>query len=134
MSKASVSKPDGRNERVNKGKEAVIQAILEMVVEGKINLTVAEISARAGISQRTFARYFSTIGELMTVFYEYFWPVFQDLVVMDAPDEPLKERVIKILNVRIQLVQTFGELNKSVEEHLNDWDITKKSLKVVTRY
>ena len=58
MSAASIHKLDGRHERVRKGKEAAINAIIELVTEGRVNLTASDIAARAGISERTFTRLF----------------------------------------------------------------------------
>ena len=45
MSGATIHKLDGRHERVRKGKESVINAIIELVTEGRVNLTAADIAA-----------------------------------------------------------------------------------------
>ena len=46
-------KKDGRHERVERGKRAVYEALVELFGEGRYNPPVAEVAARAGVSERT---------------------------------------------------------------------------------
>ena len=89
MGGATIHKLDGRHERVRKGKEAAINAIIAMVAEGRVNLTTADIAARAGIYERTFTRYFDSIGDLIELSLQQIEPHIKHMLTLEVPSGDL---------------------------------------------
>lgn len=55
---------DGRNARRERGRQAVIDAVVDLLGEGHVPPSTAEVTERAGVSEATFFRYFETIDDL----------------------------------------------------------------------
>ena len=126
MSGATIHKLDGRHERVRKGKESVINAIIELVTEGRVNLTAADIAARAGISERTFTRYFESLGELIGLSFDQIQPHVQPLLTLEVPDADLLTRLTRIVELRLTLIRKYGPLVDAVEYLSSNWAIAKE--------
>jgi len=134
MSAASIHKLDGRHERVRKGKEAAINAIIELVTEGRVNLTASDIAARAGISERTFTRYFDSLGELISVSYQQIQPHVEHLISLEVPDADLQIRLKALLDLRLKLIRTYGPLVEAVEQLSSNWAIAKDVIRERDRF
>jgi len=65
MSDTNDEKKDGRHERVERGKRAVYEALVELFNEGRYNPPIAEVAERAGVSEGTLFRYFGSFNELI---------------------------------------------------------------------
>lgn len=126
MSPASIHKLDGRHERVRKGKEAAINAIIELVTEGRVNLTAADIAARAGISERTFTRYFDSLGELISVSYQQIQPHVEHMITLEVPPGDLQSRIKSLVNLRLSLIRTYGPLVDAVDQLSSNWAVAKE--------
>ena len=126
MGEATIHKFDGRHDRVRKGKEAVIDAIIAMVTEGRVNLTAADISARAGISERTFTRYFESMGELIALSYEQIQPHVEPLLTLEVPDADLLTRLTRLVDLRLTLIRKYGPLVDAVEHLSSNWAIAQE--------
>lgn len=59
-----VDEVDGRSKRRIRNREAVIQALIDLVGEGHLVPTVSEIAKRAGVSDRSLFRYFVDLRDL----------------------------------------------------------------------
>jgi AcrR family transcriptional regulator len=129
MSGASIHKLDGRHERVRKGKEAAINAIIDLVTEGRVNLTAADISARAGISERTFTRYFESLGELISVSYQQIQPHVEHMLTLDVPMGDLPSRLKTLVGLRVSLIRTYGPLVEAVDQLSSNWAVAKEVMR-----
>jgi len=125
MSGATIHKLDGRHERVRKGKEAAINAIIAMVAEGRVNLTAADISARAGISERTFTRYFDSIGDLIELSLQQIEPHIKHMLTLEVPSGDLSSRIKTLINLRVSLIRTYGPLVEAVDQLSSNWAVAK---------
>jgi AcrR family transcriptional regulator len=125
MSGATIHKLDGRHERVRKGKEAAINAIIAMVAEGRVNLTAADISARAGISERTFTRYFDSIGDLIELSLQQIEPHIKHMLTLEVPSGDLSSRIKTLINLRLSLIRTYGPLVEAVDQLSSNWAVAK---------
>lgn len=121
MGEATIHKLDGRHDRVRKGKEAVVSAIIELVGEGRVNLTAADISARAGISERTFTRYFESLGDLISTSYRQIQPHVEHLMTLQVPSGDLDARLEKFVELRVSLIRKYGPLIDAVEKLSGNW-------------
>ncbi|MFT7646784.1 MAG: AcrR family transcriptional regulator [Candidatus Poriferisodalaceae bacterium] len=55
---------DGRHARRERGRQAVVEALIELVFEGHIPPAVGAVAERAGVSVASIFRYFDTIEDL----------------------------------------------------------------------
>lgn len=62
---AGVRKVDGRSVRRDRNRDAVIDAFLDLVREGRLRPSVAEIAARSAVSHRSVFRYFTETDALI---------------------------------------------------------------------
>lgn len=125
MSGATIHKLDGRHERVRKGKEAAINAIIAMVAEGRVNLTAADIAARAGISERTFTRYFDSIGDLIELSLQQIEPHIKHMLTLEVPSGDLSSRIKTLINLRVSLIRMYGPLVEAVDQLSSNWAVAK---------
>jgi len=65
------SKPDGRRERTKHTHAAIVVALTELLDEGRIEPTAAEIAERAGVALRSIGQHFSSREELLLAVAEY---------------------------------------------------------------
>lgn len=54
---------DGRHLRRLRNRESVLDALISLIEEGHVNPSVADVAARAGVSQRSFFRYFDDVAD-----------------------------------------------------------------------
>ena len=125
MNEATIHKLDGRHDRVRKGKEAVINAIIAMVAEGRVNLTAADIADRAGISERTFTRYFDSIGDLIELSLQQIEPHIKHMLTLEVPSGDLSSRIKTLINLRVSLIRTYGPLVEAVDQLSSNWAVAK---------
>jgi hypothetical protein len=119
MSGATIHKLDGRHERVRKGKEAAINAIIAMVAEGRVNLTTADIS------ERTFTRYFDSIGDLIELSLQQIEPHIKHMLTLEVPSGDLSSRIKTLINLRVSLIRTYGPLVEAVDQLSSNWAVAK---------
>ena len=125
MNGGTIHKLDGRHERVRKGKEAAINAIIAMVAEGRVNLTAADIAARAGISERTFTRYFDSIGDLIELSLQQIEPHIKHMLTLEVPSGDLSSRIKTLINLRVSLIRMYGPLVEAVDQLSSNWAVAK---------
>ena len=106
---------DGRRERVRLGKAKVVEASIELIVEGHRNFTVQQIAERAGLSERTVLRYFETYNELIDEGVRQMHARVAHLFTTDAPDGPLPERVRRLVSMRLEFIRTYDPIIASMK-------------------
>ena len=62
---------DGRRARSVRGRTAVIDAVLELLHEGNLRLSVDDVARRAGVSPASVFRYFENLDELHRLAFEH---------------------------------------------------------------
>jgi AcrR family transcriptional regulator len=129
MSSATIHKLDGRHERVRKGKEAAINAIIAMVAEGRVNLTATDIAARAGISERTFTRYFDSIGDLIELSLQQIEPHIKHMLTLEVPSGDLSSRIKTLVSLRVSLIRKYGPLVEAVDQLSSNWAVAKEVMR-----
>jgi AcrR family transcriptional regulator len=65
MSEAEQGAPDGRTARRDRNREAVLDAVLDLFVDGSMAPAPAEVAARSGVSLRSVYRYFEDMDALV---------------------------------------------------------------------
>lgn len=59
-----VTNPDGRKQRSERSRLAIVDAMLDLIMGGKMEPSAAEIAVRAGVSARTVFRHFEEMDSL----------------------------------------------------------------------
>lgn len=59
-----VRQPDGRKQRSERSRLAIVDAMLDIIMDGKMEPSAAEIAERAGVSARTVFRHFEEMDSL----------------------------------------------------------------------
>jgi AcrR family transcriptional regulator len=63
--RGGAEKVDGRRERSKRTRTAIVAALTELLDEGRIEPTAADIAKRAGVAVRSIAQHFATREELL---------------------------------------------------------------------
>lgn len=61
------AQPDGRRQRTERSRSAIVKAALDLINEGQLIPTAQQIAERAGVGIRTFFRHFEDMSQLSKV-------------------------------------------------------------------
>jgi AcrR family transcriptional regulator len=99
---------DGRHARRERGQRAVINAMFELLQEGRLSPSVEEVGARAGVSVATIFRNHGNVDELarhaVALFEERFGKLFQ---IPQIGEGSLGERIACFCDARLDLYETI---------------------------
>lgn len=105
---------DGRRMRTERGRAAVVDALIDSVNEGQ-HPTVAQIAERAGVSERTVFRYFPDREAMYTAAAIEIFPIVSHCLTLHPPDESFDLRLRRLVELRVELAQVGGKLAQWVE-------------------
>jgi AcrR family transcriptional regulator len=106
-------KPDGRQLRRSRNRDAVVEALLDLYRDGNLRPSTEEIAARSGLSPRSLFRYFDDVDDLARTAMQRQLSKARDLVDIDAePGDPFDARVRALVHQRLHL---FGVVGNSAE-------------------
>lgn len=104
---------DGRNQRRDRNRDAVVTALLELYREGESGPSAEQIAQRAGISVRSLFRYFDDVDALVRTAIARQQHHLAPLYALDAPpDLPVGERIERFVAARVRLLQGMGEVGR----------------------
>ncbi|MGA0916288.1 MAG: TetR/AcrR family transcriptional regulator [Ilumatobacteraceae bacterium] len=100
---------DGRRQRTERGRAAVIDAMFDLIVEGHLPPAVDQVARRAGVSIATIFRYFGTLDDLQQETVARFVERFDHLLEIDRPGEGSATSLVRrFVDSRITLFSTVG--------------------------
>lgn len=117
----SEQKKDGRHERVERGKRAVFEALAGLFAEGRYNPPIAEVAARAGVSERTLFRYFGSYNEIIAGMVGYWYPRVEHYLNAAPPAGDLATRIRALVELRIEFSQKQGVVTRTSEALAHEW-------------
>jgi AcrR family transcriptional regulator len=91
---------DGRRLRSERSKQAIIDAVADMIDEGNLIPTAQQASDRAGVGIRTVFRHFNDMETLFTIADEQRRAYFENLFKGGDRSGTLVERIEKIVDFR----------------------------------
>ena len=94
---------DGRRERGNRNKAAVVAALLDLYAQGEIQPPAARIAEIAKVSERSVFRYFDDMEDLSAFAVELQWSRVKDLYENLVADGNFSERLAAIVEQRLHL-------------------------------
>lgn len=105
--------PDGRNQRRDRNRGAVVEALLGLYREGNVGPSAEQIAERAGISARSVFRYFDDADTMVRAAIARQQAHLAPLYAVDAsPGMPLPERVERFVAARVRLLEGMGEVGR----------------------
>ena len=117
----TAEKKDGRHERVERGKRAVFEALAELFSEGRYNPPVAEVAARAGVSERTLFRYFDSFNDVIAGMIGYVYPRVAHYFTADPPEGDLRTRLLALAELRVEFSEKQGVITRTSEALAHEW-------------
>ena len=114
-------KKDGRHERVERGKRAVYEALVELFGEGRYNPPVAEVAARAGVSERTLFRYFGSFNDVVAGMIGYLYPQIEHYFTAAPPRGDLPSRLLALAELRVEFSEKHGIVTRTSEALAHEW-------------
>ncbi|MFM9036129.1 MAG: TetR/AcrR family transcriptional regulator [Actinomycetota bacterium] len=94
---------DGRRERGNRNKAAVVQALLELYEAGEIQPSAARIAEVAGVSERSVFRYFDDMEDLAATAIDMQWERVRHLYEGLDSSGNLENRIEALVEHRMRL-------------------------------
>jgi AcrR family transcriptional regulator len=105
--------PDGRNQRRDRNRDTVVEALLGLYREGNPGPSAEQIAERAGISARSVFRYFDDADAMVRAAIARQQAHLAPLYALDAsPDMPLPERVERFISARVRLLEGMGDVGR----------------------
>lgn len=112
---------DGRRLRVERGKQAVYEALIDLFAEGRHNPPIADVAERSGISERTIFRYFGSFNEIIAGMVGYIYPRVEPYFVAEPPRGDLFERLLALAELRIEFADHHGVVSRTTELLACQW-------------
>lgn len=117
---AEAAHMDGRRARRDRNREAVVDAYLDLVNEGQLEPSVAEVADRSGVSHRSVFRYFSDRESLVRAGIECQIRRVEPLLALPVtPDMPLDERIAGFAQQRVTMLERIGPVARLTRLRVN---------------
>ena len=108
----TVEQADGRRARRERNRTAVIDAMFELLAEGRMPPSVEEVAERAEVSVSSVFRYFDGLddlhGETVRRYFERFAPLFE----LPAGAESRADRIAALVDARLELYETIAPIGR----------------------
>ena len=98
---------DGRIQRSERSRTAIVQALLELIGEGSLSPTAQQVAERANVGVRTVFRHFSDMETLFSTMNDQLSEEVDSLIVDKVQSGPYEERVDALIERRMTI---FGKL------------------------
>lgn len=95
---------DGRHRRAQANREAIVEALVSLYADGHVDPSAAEISDRAGVSERSLFRHFDDIDDLCHTAFVVQWTRLADRTRLSTTaTSSTKEKIAAIVEQRVGL-------------------------------
>ena len=112
---------DGRRARRERGRRAVSEAMIDLVLDGHLPPTTDQIAERAGVSVASVFRYFDTLDDLRRDTTELYFDRFDHLFEISAIGEgTLDERIDRFVDTRATLYETTEPMCRLVRMRVHE--------------
>lgn len=114
---------DGRRLRRERGRRAVMDALIDLVLEGAAPPTAAEVAERAGVSQASLYRYFATLDDLRHAAIGHYFERFGALIaIADLGRGDLADRIDRFVAGRDAFYARTAPVARLVRQHVGTVD------------
>ncbi|QXC61155.1 TetR/AcrR family transcriptional regulator [Aquihabitans sp. G128] len=108
---------DGRRQRSERSRAAVIDALLACYDEGTVSPSGAEIAARAGVSERSVFRHFEDLDALANEAFERQFARVAPFFAPPPADGTRTERIAALVEQRSRLHERMANLSRAATHH-----------------
>ena len=113
---------DGRRARRERGRIAVSDAVIDLVVEGNADPTAEQVAKRAGVSVASLFRYFETLKELRRETLRRYFKRYDHLFQLpDISESTLEDRSQVFVNCRAKLYETTEPMCRQARRRAPDF-------------
>lgn len=114
---------DGRRLRRERGRRAVMDALIDLVLESRVPPTALEVAERAGVSEASLFRYFATLDDLRRAAIDHYLERFGALIdVPDIGEGDLCDRIDRLVETRDAFYVATAPMARLVRRQLIDAD------------
>ena len=104
---------DGRTQRSERSRTAIVSAMLDLIGEGALAPTAQQVAERANVGVRTVFRHFSDMDTLFATMNEQLTARVEPLFVEDVQTGPLAARVDAFVDRRLEIFGTIAPYLRS---------------------
>jgi AcrR family transcriptional regulator len=106
---------DGRRARADRNRDAVVEAILVLLLQGHERPGAAEIAERAGVSLRSVFRHFEDLESLYSAAVARHTEMLVPLLVITPSSDALHARVAALVQSRSRLYEKMAPVRRVAE-------------------
>jgi len=106
---------DGRTARAMRTKQAVVDALLELLEEGELRPTAPRIAERAGVSLRSVFQHFSDLDTLFRGAAERYFLRHAEVHRTVSNEGPADERIAAFCSQRCRMWEEVGQVRRAAE-------------------
>lgn len=113
MATAPETPTDGRIQRSERSREAIVQALLDLVGDGILRPTAQQVAARADVGVRTVFRHFSDMDTLYAAMNQRLTEETRPLFVREIQTAPQDDRAEGLLTARFRIFERIAPYMRS---------------------
>jgi AcrR family transcriptional regulator len=104
---------DGRAQRSERSRAAIVQALLELIGEGILEPTAQQVAERADVGVRTVFRHFSDMETLFATMHERVSDDVESLFVSETQTGPLEQRIDALIERRLTIFRVIAPFKRA---------------------
>lgn len=104
--KAGPDRVDGRRERGRSSYRRIVEAMMELIVEGDLSPSAARVAEEAGIGLRTVFRHFDDMDALYAEITRTITERVMPTVLAPYPDQPWRANIGELVRRRVEVFET----------------------------
>ncbi len=104
--KAGPDRVDGRRERGRSSYKRIVEAMMELIVEGDLSPSAARVAEEAGIGLRTVFRHFDDMDALYAEITRTIIQRVMPIVTAPYPDQPWRANIDELVRRRVEVFET----------------------------
>ncbi len=108
---------DGRTARAQRTRAAIVDAAIECIDAGDLRPTATKVAELAGVSIRSIFQHFDDVEGLYMAVTDAMVNQYGDTSVQVATDGPFEERILKIVEQRVSVLEQITPLRRLAESH-----------------
>jgi AcrR family transcriptional regulator len=121
---------DGRRRRRETGRLAVVDAVIDLILDGEGPPTAERIAERADVSVASVFRYFSSLDELRQIGVQrYFERIDHLLAIDDVSEGPLPRRIDRFVSARLEFYRVTEPMARLARHQAYDVEQMHDSLR-----
>lgn len=113
MERSPLARLDGRLARSERSRQAVVTALLDLLEEGELRPTAAQIAQRAGVSLRSVFQHFESIETLFAAAADLQMERLAPLLVPIPPTGDVHERLTMLVARRSRLLEAVTPVRRA---------------------